>query len=68
MLKKYIEIKLEGRVVAICPIKECEVSHFIELEKEAKKNLAALIFDYNNQKEEIKKLEKEIKILKGEED
>lgn len=68
MLKKYIEIKLEGKVIAVCPIKECEVSRFIELEKEAKKNLAALVVDYNIQKEEIKRLEREIKILKGEDD
>ena len=61
MLKKYIEIKVDGKVIAVCPVKECEVTHFIKIEREAEKNLAEVLG-------EIKALKKDIKFLKGEED
>lgn len=71
MNKKYIEIKINNNLVFVAPIKECEPLKFIELEKEAKANLAALLCGYDQKiedlKTEIANLKGEIKILKGEE-
>lgn len=71
MNKKYIEIKIDNKVVIVAPIKECDPLKFVELEKEAKANLAALLADRNqeiqNLKKEIANLKGEIKVLKGEE-
>lgn len=70
-LKKYIEVKVDEKVIAICPIKECEPLEFVKLQEEAKKNRVALIFNYNNKiaqlESKIKQLENDIKYLKGEE-
>lgn len=68
--KKYVEIRIDNRVIAICPVKECEPLDFVKLQESAKKNRAALIFKYNNEiaqlKDEIENLKKDIKYLKGE--
>lgn len=66
MPKKYIEIKFEKKTVAVCPIKECEPLEYIELEKEATKNFLQLYARLKRYDERIDQLEKDIKLLKGE--
>lgn len=61
--KKYVEIKIEGKVVAVPEIKECAPVEYIKKEQAAKKNLENLI---KWLLVKIDNLEKEVKILKGE--
>jgi len=66
--KKYVELKIDDKVVAILPICECSPTEFLAKKKEAEKNLSqfnGVLLIYKNK---ITELEKEIKILKGEED
>ena len=65
--KKYIEVKVSGKVVAVLPINECSPAEFIEKQKEANKNLSNLETLIRLYKNKISELEKEIKFLKGEE-
>lgn len=67
LTKKYVEIKIDEKTIAILPIKECSPLEFIKKQKEAEKNLAQLQGVITIYKNQIKTLEKEIKILKGEE-
>lgn len=70
MLKKYVEIKVGDKVVAISPIKECEPLAYIELEKQSKENAKeindSLFKAIETLNARIRELEKEIRILKGE--
>ena len=65
MLKKYVELKIDNKVVAISPIKECSAAEFIEKQKEADKNADNLI---KWLLVKINELEKKVKILEGEDD
>lgn len=66
--KKYVEIKIGDKVVAVLPICECSPVEFIKKQQEAAKNLANLEKVIKLQKNRIANLEKEVKILKGEEE
>ena len=65
MLKKYVEIKIDKKVVAISPIKECSAAEFIEKQKEADKNAETLI---KWLVVKINELENKVRILEGEDD
>ena len=60
MNKKYVEIKVEGNVVAVCEIKDCSPLDFIQKKREAEANLKVLL-------DRLKSIEHEIRVLKGEE-
>ena len=64
MLKKYILIHdADGDVIDVCEVKECEPLKFLKLKKQADETRARK----GAQKEiRIKKIEEDIKILKGE--
>ena len=66
--KKYVEIKISDKVVAVLPICECSPVEFIKKQQEAAKNLANLEKVIALQKNRIANLEKEVKILKGEDE
>ena len=66
--KKYVEIKIGGKTVAVLPICECSPVEFIKKQQEAAKNLANLEKVVTLQKNRISALEKEVKILKGEDE
>lgn len=66
--KKYVEIKVSNKVVAILEIKECSPVDFIKKQQEAAKNLANLEKVITLQKNRISALEKDVKILKGEDE
>lgn len=61
--KKYVEIKLNGKVVAVPEVKDCEPLEYIKKEQAAAKNLDTLVKWLLIK---IDNLEKEVKILKGE--
>lgn len=67
MLKKYIEIKVDGKVVQLCEVKECEPLEFIKKQQEAQANFEKLQQDRAAKEREIDNLKHEIKVLKGEE-
>ena len=67
MLKKYIEIKVDGKVVQLCEVKECEPLEFIKKQQEAQANFEKLQQDRAAKEREIENLKHEIKVLKGEE-
>jgi len=64
MNKHYIEIVYNGEIVIVTPIQECSPQDFIKKQKEANTNFSRLV---NGLLEKINNLEKEVKILKGEE-
>ena len=66
--KKYVEVKIGGKTVAVLPICECSPVEFIKKQQEAAKNLANLEKVITLQKNRISALEKEVKILKGEDE
>ena len=70
MAKKYVEVRICDKVVAVSEIKECEPLTFIELQKAAKENAKeiqdSLFKAIETQNARIRELEKEIRILKGE--
>lgn len=66
--KKYVEIKIGGKTVAVLPICECSPVEFVKKQQEAAKNLANLEKVITLQKNRISALEKEVKILKGEDE
>ena len=66
--KKYVELKVNNKVVAILEVKECAALEFLQKQKEAQKNLEQLNGVVTIYKNRIKELEKQIKILKGEEE
>lgn len=61
--KKYVEIKVNGKVVAAPELKECTPLEYIQKKKEADANLENLIKWLLIK---VDKLEKEVKVLKGE--
>ena len=61
---KYVQIVVDGKVVAISQIKECTPLEFIQKSKAAENNLENLIGGLLHR---IAKLEEEVKVLKGEE-
>ena len=61
--KKYVEIKIDGKVVAVPDIKECTPLEYVQKKQEAEKNLDNLL---KWLLVKIDKLEKEVKVLKGE--
>lgn len=63
-MKKYVEISVNKKTVVIAEIKECEPLEFIQKKIEAKNNFEKMIKDFEDR---IHNLEKEVKILKGEE-
>lgn len=68
LTKKYVEIKIENKTVAVLPICECSPLEFIAKQQEAAKNLANLEKVIKLYKNKICALEKEVKFLKGEEE
>ena len=60
--KKYVEIKINNKVVAVPEIKECAPLEYIKKSQAAAKNLDNLI---KWLLVKIDNLEKEVKILKG---
>lgn len=65
--KQYVEIRVNDKVVEVLEVKQCSPAQFLEKQREARsnrENLEKLIKLYKNK---IANLEKEIKILKGEE-
>ena len=66
--KKYVEIKIGDKVVAVLPICECSPLEFIQKQKEAAKNLSNLEKVIKLQKNRLSALEKEVRILKGEDE
>ena len=64
MNKKYIEVYIEDKIIVAAEIKECSPLDFIKKKKEAKENLLSILDAYLTR---IEKLEKEVRILKGEE-
>lgn len=68
LTKKYVEIKIGGKTVAVLPICECSPVEFIKKQQEAAKNLANLEKVIALQKNRISALEKDVKILKGEDE
>lgn len=66
--KKYVEVKIGGKTVAVLPICECSPVEFVKKQQEAAKNLANLEKVITLQKNRISALEKEVKILKGEDE
>ena len=66
--KKYVELKVNNKVVAVLPICECTPLEFAKKQKEAQKNLEQLDGVITIYKNKIKELEKQIRILKGEEE
>lgn len=68
MTKKYVELKIGNKVVAVLPVCECSPIEFIEKKKEAAKNLANLEKVIKLQKNRIAALEKDVRILKGEDE
>lgn len=64
MKKQYVELKFKGQLIGVCPIKEAEPLDFVKIKKEAEANFAALFDKIENK---INNLEKDVKILKGEE-
>lgn len=63
--KKYVEIKIEDKVVAILPICECTPHEFLAKKKEASDNFNLIV---NGLIKRVDELEKEVKILKGEDE
>lgn len=65
MLKKYVEIRnADGVLIQVCEVKECEPLEFLKLSREAKENRERL-----EREEDVRltNIEKDIKVLKGEE-
>ena len=69
--KKCVVVRLWEQPYFVCDIKEVSTLEFLNLEKECKKNRDRThihwINEYNELVNRINQLEKEIKILKGEE-
>lgn len=63
-MKKFVEISVNGKTVVIAEIKECESLDFIKKKIEAKNNFEKMLKDFEDR---IYNLEREVKILKGEE-
>lgn len=61
--KKYVEIKVNGKVVGVPEIKECTPLEYIQKKQEAEKNLDTL---FKWLLIRIDRLENEVKVLKGE--
>ena len=72
MKKKCIIIKIDGLPVMLCDVKELEPYEYIERDRECQDNLATFLNNlYNKERQlekQIKELQHQIAILKGEED
>ena len=64
MNKQYIEVVYKGESIAVIHVCECSPQDFIKKQREANANFSRLV---NGLLERIDNLEKEVKILKGEE-
>lgn len=68
--KKAIIVHYQGKPIAIFHVQDCNSHDFLVLEKECKQNLYELLDSFETEKvallERVENLEKEIKILKGE--
>lgn len=71
MEQKYLIIYFRGKPIVVRPLTSLDGQAFIEIKKEADKNLTTLFEEYDAKQTEllnkIQILEKEIKLLKGEE-
>ena len=63
--KKYVEIGIEGKTVFVSEVKECSSLEFIQKQKEAKETLEKVLDSLLTR---IENLEKEVRVLKGEDD
>lgn len=67
MAKKFIRLVFEKKTIAVCPVEEVEsATDFLKLQKEAFQNSVQLLKRIKEGEERIAKLEKEVRILKGE--
>lgn len=71
MKKRTVIIYHKKKPLYVCEIKELESIDFLAIKKESETNLSGLITFYQNKEkaliERIEKLEKDVKVLKGEE-
>lgn len=71
MLKKYVVVSLDEKPIFVCAVKDSDTGSFIRDKKEAEKNLSDLLKSYDDKfaflEKRVEELEKQVKVLKGEE-